>query len=103
MAACGKPPEESIAKADVPVGRAVILDNFIIAQPEEGKYIAYSARCPHQGNKITEEKNGQVRCTVHNSVFDTADGQPVAGPTLEGLKTVEFTDSGNEIVVGGDA
>ncbi|GAB3080308.1 Rieske (2Fe-2S) protein [Corynebacterium aquatimens] len=102
LAACGKPPEESVAKTEVPVGGAVIMDNFIIAQPTEGNFVAYSAVCPHQGNKITQEKNGQVRCTAHGSVFDTATGEPVAGPTLEGLKTVEFADAGDSITVGGD-
>ena len=34
LAACGEEPSVEIAKAEVPVGSAIIADGFIIAQPQ---------------------------------------------------------------------
>lgn len=35
LAACGEEPPLEVAKAEVPVGSAIIADGYIIAQPEE--------------------------------------------------------------------
>ena len=100
LAACGEPPSEEVAKTDVPVGGAVILDRFIIAQPTAGEYVAYSAVCPHQGAKITEARpDGTVRCTNHGSVFDIATGDPVSGPADLPLTTATLAESGDTLTV----
>lgn len=100
LAACGEPPSEEVAKTEVPVGSAVILDRFIIAQPTAGEYVAYSAVCPHQGSKITQVLgDGTVRCTNHGSVFDLATGEAVSGPTNNPLKEAALNESGEQLVV----
>ena len=99
LAACGEPPSEEVAKTAVPVGSAVILDRFIIAQPNPGEYVAYSAVCPHQQQKITgvEDENG--RCTAHGSVFNTASGEVVSGPSLNPLTTAALEETGDQLIV----
>ncbi|MBC3186502.1 Rieske (2Fe-2S) protein [Corynebacterium sp. zg-331] len=85
LAACGSSPTAEIAADDVPVGSAVIVGDFIIAQPEAGTYRAYSTTCPHQSSTITEVEGDTVRCLTHNSVFSLADGSVVSGPARTGL------------------
>ncbi|MDK4257643.1 Rieske (2Fe-2S) protein [Corynebacterium propinquum] len=99
LAACGEEPPLEVAKAEVPVGSAIIADGYIIAQPEEGKYVAYSQQCPHQRNLITKVEGDEVRCTAHNSVFKIADGSVVSGPARDPLEPVSIDDAGNALNV----
>ena len=94
LAACGQEPSDEVAKTDVPVGSAVILNRFIIAQPTEGTFVAYSAVCPHQGSKITVVNGDTVRCTKHGSVFDIADGSVVSGPSDKPMADAALEDDG---------
>lgn len=99
LAACGEAPSEEVAKTAVPVGSAVILDRFIIAQPNPGEYVAYSAVCPHQQQKITVVDGENVRCTAHGSVFDTTNGEVVSGPATTGLTTAALEETGDQLTV----
>ncbi|MCT2338199.1 Rieske (2Fe-2S) protein [Corynebacterium sp. p3-SID1056] len=99
LAACGEAPSEEVAKTAVPVGSAVILDRFIIAQPNPGEYVAYSAVCPHQQQKITVVEGENVRCTAHGSVFNTASGEVVSGPATTGLTTAVLEETGDQLTV----
>lgn len=98
LAACGHEPTEDAAKTAVPVGGAVILDKFIIAQPTAGNYVAYSSTCPHQFQKITEADGKTVRCTAHGSIFNIQDGSVVAGPSVRGLREVQLAQEGDSLV-----
>ena len=97
LAACGEAPSEEVAKTAVPVGSAVILDRFIIAQPNPGEYVAYSAVCPHQQQKITVVDGENVRCTAHGSVFNTANGEVISGPATTGLTTAALEETGDQL------
>lgn len=99
LAACGEAPSEEVAKTAVPVGSAVILDRFIIAQPNPGEYVAYSAVCPHQQQKITVVDGENVRCTAHGSVFNTANGEVISGPATNGLTTAALEETGDQLTV----
>ncbi|SDS71822.1 Rieske (2Fe-2S) protein [Corynebacterium timonense] len=98
LAACGRDPSEDVAKTEVPVGSAVILNRVIIAQPTEGQFVAYSASCPHQFQKITQVQGDTVRCTAHGSVFNIADGEVLAGPALRGLRAIDLAEEGDRLV-----
>ncbi|MGP6174195.1 Rieske (2Fe-2S) protein [Corynebacterium sp. A21] len=89
LAACGSNPTAAVAATEVPVGSAVIIDSFIVAQPTAGNFLAYSATCPHQNNSITEVEGENVRCTAHNSVFSTVDGAVIEGPSREPLTAAQ--------------
>ena len=97
LAACGEEPSVEVSESDVPVGSALLVDGLIIAQPTEGNFVAYSQKCPHQGNLITKVEGDQVRCTVHNSVFDIRDGAVVEGPSRDPLEPAEVSESNGSI------
>ena len=97
LVACGEEAPEEIAKTEVPVGSAVILDKFIIAQPTAGEYVAYSTVCPHQQKKITKVEGDTVKCTAHGSVFSIVDGERVSGPAVTGMREVPVTDHGDTV------
>lgn len=94
LAACGQEPTAELAKTEVPVGSAVIMDRFIIAQPTEGNFVAYSSMCPHQGAKITVVNGDEVRCTKHGSTFSIVDGSVTSGPSKTGMMTAALADNG---------
>ncbi|WPF66141.1 MULTISPECIES: Rieske (2Fe-2S) protein [unclassified Corynebacterium] len=99
LAACGSGPSEEIAATDVPVGSAVIVGDFIIAQTQQGQYRAYSTTCPHQSSKITEVEGETVRCTAHNSVFSLSDGSVVEGPARAPLTEGSVEEKGANLSV----
>lgn len=88
LAACaGEETVAQAAKADIPVGRAKIIDGWIVAQPEKDKFVAYSTECPHARGQIDQiaEQDGMTVaiCPKHGSVFDTATGDVVEGPSRD--------------------
>ena len=103
LAACGEEPTDDVAKTQVPVGSAVILDRFIIAQPTAGEFVAYSSVCPHEHAPITQVQGDTVRCVKHGSVFNIADGAVVEGPAASGLMPATLVDEGERLVVQNDA
>lgn len=100
LAACGKEPSAEVAATQVPVGSSVIVDNVIIAQPNEGEFVAYSTKCPHQGSPITQVDGDTVRCPSHGSVFNIATGEPVSGPAATGMTTVPVRDDNGTVIAG---
>lgn len=97
LAACGSEKAASVAISDVPVGSGVLVDQFIIAQPEAGVYKAYSNVCPHQGAEISKIEGGQAVCPKHNSVFKLDDGSVVAGPARGAMAPAKLTKEGDQL------
>lgn len=100
LAACGKPPSAEVAATQVPVSSAVIVDKFIIAQPTEGTFKAYSTVCPHQGSPITQVNGDTVRCPSHGSVFDIATGDVIEGPSETGMVTAPVREEAGTVYAG---
>ncbi|QGU03276.1 3-phenylpropionate dioxygenase ferredoxin subunit [Corynebacterium kalinowskii] len=99
LAACGSEKAGGVAISDVPVGSAVLVDNFIIAQPSAGVYKAYSNVCPHQGADINKIEGGQAICPKHNSVFSLEDGSVVSGPARGAMAPAKLTKEGDQLQV----
>ncbi|RAV31465.1 Rieske (2Fe-2S) protein [Corynebacterium heidelbergense] len=105
LAACAS--EKTVAKAkaaQVPVGGAVFVDDWIVAQPKEGTFTAFSNVCPHARGKIdhTEEVNGvQVAvCPKHGSEFSLSDGSVLKGPSRDPLTAAKgVTKNGDSVEV----
>ena len=76
------------------------MGKFIIAQPTEGNFVAYSTTCPHQGSPITQVKGNTVRCPSHGSVFDIATGEVVDGPSQSGMTPAPVTQDGGNVIAG---
>ncbi|WP_420151210.1 ubiquinol-cytochrome c reductase iron-sulfur subunit [Spirosoma sp.] len=66
-------------------GGYVIANDIIVAQSKEGKFIAVSANCTHEGTQLTyKSAENQFFCPLHLSRFDTA-GNVVMGPAAKPL------------------
>ena len=79
-----------IKTSEVPVGGAVLVDSYLIAQPRAGVFKAFDATCPHQGIMVDAPigSNDYFICPGHNSKFRLADGGRISGPAPRGLKQV---------------
>ncbi|TNL96876.1 Rieske (2Fe-2S) protein [Corynebacterium tapiri] len=99
LAACGSAPSEEVAKTDIPLGSAILVGDYIVARPDESKYVAYSRSCPHQHQTIDQVDGHKVRCSAHGSVFDLNDGSVVEGPAREALAPAKLKDAGDKLAV----
>lgn len=98
LVACGSK-SANVSVDDVPVGSAVIVDGFIIAQPTAGNYVAYSQTCPHQGTPITKVEGDRVKCTNHGSEFSIVDGSVLNSPATKPLTQAQVSQDGNSLSV----
>jgi Rieske Fe-S protein len=94
----------AVAKlTDVPVGGAVVKEiagqPIVLARPEAGTVVAFSAKCPHQGC-VVAPKNNKLVCPCHGSTFDLATGAVEQGPATTGLNTLTAAVSGDGITLG---
>lgn len=107
LAACGS--EDTalrVAKADIPVGGAVFVDNWVVAQPTAGTFTAFSRTCPHASAQIDKTaKDGDktvVVCPKHGSTFDISTGAVIKGPARDPLTpAASVTPEGNLVEVKG--
>ncbi|AKK12173.1 Rieske (2Fe-2S) protein [Corynebacterium uterequi] len=97
LAACGEAPTAEVAAAEVPVGSAIFVDDFIIAQPTAGTFVAYSRTCPHQNAQIDGINGDTVSCSNHDSVFALADGAVLEGLARDPLTPAETTVTGDVV------
>jgi Rieske Fe-S protein len=97
-------PAVLVALADVPVGGAVSAttaagDPVVVAQPEEGTVVAFSAVCTHQGCVVKPE-SAELHCPCHGSVFDAFTGENLEGPAPRPLDAVTVRVAGSDVVEG---
>ena len=104
LAACApKASVEKVAAADIPTGSGLVVGDYVVTHPEEGTYHAFSARCPHQGGRISEFADGTMVCPDHGSHFDMATGDVVSGPSREPAAAAPLSvENGDTLVVGGE-
>lgn len=91
-----------IALADVPVGGAASAKGsdgkpVIVAQPQAGTVVAFSAICTHQGCTVAPD-GARLKCPCHGSIFAVADGARVSGQAQQPLAKVEVTVVDGQVV-----
>ena len=84
--------------SDVPAGGGVIKGDFVITQPSEGTFKAFSKVCTHQGCDVSEISDAGIVCKCHNSVFSIEDGSVRSGPAKAPLAATEVKVDGDDIV-----
>lgn len=72
----------TVPTSDVPVGGGKILKDakVVVTQPSDGKFMAFTAICTHQGCTVTGVEDGEIVCPCHGSRFSIEDGSNVGGP-----------------------
>jgi Rieske Fe-S protein len=91
----------TVAKADVPVGGGTIIDDtFVVTQPAEGEFLAFSAICTHQGCPVTEITGGEILCKCHGSRYSIEDGSVLGGPAPAPLPEEPVSDDGDQLTLG---
>ena len=113
LVACGAdepgaaPSSESASSAgvpasDVPVGQARVVDSdgqrIVVAQPTEGEFVAFSAKCTHEGTPVAAGEGLVLTCPNHGSQFDATDGSATRGPATTALASVDVTVDGDRLV-----
>src|SRR4051794_39734278 len=63
-----------VAANDVPSGGGVIKGDYVITQPSDGVFKAFSKVCPHKGCDVAKVSGGLIICPCHNSRFSIEDG-----------------------------
>ncbi|WP_127793629.1 Rieske (2Fe-2S) protein [Agromyces sp. LHK192] len=91
------------ALASVPVGGSVAVEidgePALLAQPEAGKVVAFSAICTHQ-QCVVAPAGARFECPCHGSAFDAATGEAVQGPAFDPLPPIAVRVEGDQIVAG---
>mgnify|MGYP001336614606 FL=1 len=101
VAACAPGSDvERVRAADIPVGGGRVVGDYVVTQPSEGVFKAWSVRCPHQGGRINEVRDGVMICPDHQSHFDIETGAVVAGPSRQGAGPADMAAEGDELVIG---
>jgi Rieske Fe-S protein len=90
-----------VALADVPVGGAVAVDvdgkSYVVAQPEAGSVVAFTAICTHQGCKVAPA-GAQLDCPCHGSQFNAFTGEVLRGPAEAPLTALPVAVDGDTVV-----
>ncbi|WP_308799623.1 Rieske (2Fe-2S) protein [Agromyces silvae] len=95
--------DEIATLSEVPVGGSVGVDidgePALLAQPEAGRVVAFSAICTHQGC-VVAAAGDRLECPCHGSVFDAATGEVLQGPAIDPLPSIEVRVEGERVVSG---
>jgi Rieske Fe-S protein len=84
--------------ADVPKGGGVIKGDYVITQPAEGTFKAFSKVCTHAGCDVSKIDAGVISCPCHGSTFSIEDGTPTGGPAKKALPETKVKVDGDNIV-----
>ncbi|MET3861978.1 nitrite reductase/ring-hydroxylating ferredoxin subunit [Dietzia sp. 2505] len=94
----------TIPASDVPVGTAKQVKSgdatVIVAQPTEGEFVAYSARCTHQGGTVQVVRDLHLRCPLHGAEYDATDGSNTLAPAPRPLDVVPVTEANGQLTIG---
>lgn len=96
-------PEQVATLAEIPVGSGIAVmvagQAVLLSQPTAGEVVGFSAVCPHQGCTVAPAASG-FECPCHQSTFDGATGDVLAGPSPRALDPVTVTVDGEAVFVG---
>ena len=89
---------------EIPVGGAVSAKGsdgkpLLVAQPEAGTAVAFSAICTHQGCTVAPGEKELV-CPCHGSAYDAASGEVLRGPAPRPLSEVPVHVEAGAVVPG---
>lgn len=87
--------------AGIAVGGGVVVGSadgpVVVTHPSAEEYLAFSARCPHQGCPVSSVADNTITCNCHGSTFDAATGDRLGGPAPRGLEALDVTVEGDAV------
>lgn len=94
--------DASVASSDVPVGSGSVVDeSYVVTQPKEGKFYAFSSVCTHQGCQVGNVTENEIVCPCHSSKFSTTTGEVLGGPATEPLPEYEVSEADGKLTISG--
>jgi len=82
-------------------GNAVTINNIIVANLGNEKFVALSAICTHQGCNINyNHSTGNFPCPCHGTVFSDS-GSVLQGPATTPVKRFTITRENNVLTIRG--
>jgi Rieske Fe-S protein len=107
--ACSSAEEESapaedanLPSTDVPVGSGTVIDDtYVVTQPKEGEFYAFSSVCTHQGCQVKTVTEEAIICPCHSSNFSATTGEVLSGPAEEPLPQYEVTEADGTLTITG--
>ncbi|WP_193071605.1 MULTISPECIES: Rieske (2Fe-2S) protein [unclassified Brevibacterium] len=95
-----KTPAASISGSDVPVGSGTVVDEtYVVTQPKEGKFYAFSSVCTHQGCQVRNVTEKEIVCPCHSSKFSTTTGEVLGGPATEPLAEYAVSEADGKLTI----
>lgn len=90
-----------VSTSDIPVGGGTVYAEagYVVTQPTEGQFKAFSSMCTHQNLPVGGVADGTIDCFNHGSKFDITTGAVVNGPATTALPTKTVTVDGDTITV----
>lgn len=94
--------EATVAVADVPVGSGTVIDeSYVVTQPQEGEFFAFTSVCTHQGCQVREVTSEAIICPCHASQFSVSTGEVISGPAEEPLPEYAVTEDAGTLTITG--
>jgi len=89
----------TVKTSDIPVGGGKIVGSYVVTQPTEGTFEAFSYLCTHQSLPVQEVTDAAIVCGRHGSTYSLADGSVLTGPATKALTKATATVSGDTITI----
>ena len=86
--------------SEVPVSGGIINkdEKYVVTQPADGQFKAFSSVCPHQQCQVSMVKDNEIVCGCHGSRFSAETGDVEAGPANQGLAEIAVEVQGDNVV-----
>lgn len=84
----------------VPVNGGMLFesDEYVVTQPEAGKFVGFDALCTHEGCPVDVfDTPNTMSCSCHGAQFDAKSGKVKAGPARKPLPKKPIIVEGNNI------
>ncbi|MCD1286829.1 MULTISPECIES: Rieske (2Fe-2S) protein [unclassified Brevibacterium] len=94
--------DASVPSGDVPVGSGTVIDEtYVVTQPQEGEFHAFSSVCTHQGCQVRTVTEDKITCPCHSSQFSTTTGEVLAGPATDPLAEYSVSEADGTLTISG--
>lgn len=89
----------TVGVAEVPVGGGTIVGQYVVTQPTEDTFEAFSYLCTHERLPVQQVTDAAIVCGRHGSTFSLADGSVITGPATQALTAATVTRDGDTLTI----